>query len=101
MNMVPFRISPFIATEANGSDISNPDVSSGYEIGLSKELARVGCGGGVLSLNAAGLNDLAEWLDTMEISLGQEGNGAGARSCATHSSRARQLSKELVDEGGV
>lgn len=97
MKTVSFKISPFIAFEASGSDISNPDaINSGYDLNLAHELARHP-NGGTLHLTREGLLDLAEWLDCMESANGGAGAGnfSGARSCATHAERARDLADSV------
>lgn len=95
------RISPFIAFEASGSELTqNPTPgASGYTVLLESELRRVGLRGGTLHLDADSLEDLAEFLDAIAIGNSDSGNHSGARSCATHAERARTLATELRAEG--
>lgn len=92
------RISPYIAFEASGSDISNPNPEreSGYSKLLAHELDRVGTRGGTIHIDAEALLDLAEWLDAIQIGNSDSGNTSGARSCERLAAKARALAKELV-----
>jgi hypothetical protein len=101
---LPFKITRFIAGEASGSDISNPNVDSGYSPQLVGELHRVGSGGGTVYLTALSLEDLAEWLDAMTIGNSEGGgldggpNYAGARSCARTAEKARTYASRLREQ---
>jgi hypothetical protein len=83
------RLTPYQAFIANGSDISNPNANSGYQPALTRELARVGTKGGVVHLNAEGLQDLADFADALSNAEAQGGNPSGARSLANLAARCR------------
>jgi hypothetical protein len=101
----PFKITRFIAVEASGSDISNPNTDSGYSPLLAGELHRVGSGGGTVYLTAPALEDLAEWLDAITIGLSEGGglnggpNYAGTRSSTNTAEKARLYARLLREQG--
>lgn len=92
-----FKITRFIASEAEGSDISSPGSGSGYSELLERELARLGTRGGTLQLDAEALRDLAEFLDTMVYA--NEDYPSRAASCRLHAERALALAQKLEEEG--
>lgn len=96
----PIKITKFIALEASGVGISDPTADSGYNRHLVSELHRIGANGGTVYLSANGLDDLAEWLDTMEVANGSSGAGnfAGARACAKLAEKARRYAGLLRGE---
>lgn len=88
-------ITAYQAGEASGSDISNPRVDSGYQPALVAELARIGSGGGAISVDAEGARDLAEWAGDLSDAVAQAPNLSGARSLSGLADRALALARRL------
>lgn len=95
MSTARLKISSYIAGEASGSGISDPDANSGYQPALVAELARVGAHGGTINIDADGLRDLAEWCDALSAATSQGGNPSGARSLSNMGERCLALAREL------
>jgi hypothetical protein len=74
------KLTPFQAYIADGSDISRPDIDSGYQRALACELHRIGPNGGTIELDAAGFDDLGEFASDLANAVAQDPNPSGAQS---------------------
>jgi hypothetical protein len=92
------KITAFQAFIASGSDISNPDAAlagSGYQHELALELRRIGPGGGTITVDAEGADDLASFAYDLANAVAQEPNPSGARSLIKLHERASELARGL------
>jgi hypothetical protein len=73
------KLTAFQAFIASGSDISNPDpeVESGYQRELALELRRVGTGGGTITVDAEGADDLASFAYDLANAVAQPPGARG------------------------
>lgn len=92
------KITAFQAYIADGSDISSPDVDSGYQHELALELHRIGTRGGTITVDAEGAADLAEFANDLANAVAQEPNPSGARSLYSLNEKADRLARELKGE---
>jgi hypothetical protein len=89
------KLSPYHGFICPGSEISNPDVDSGYQPALVREIARVGTKGGTITADAEGLRDLAEFAEALANAESQGENHSGARSLGRLAERCLAEARRL------